>query len=308
MSDRDWDPNDWQAYCLELLTVHYGVQVQPIPDRDRGDGGLEAYVASESTAFQCYAPEDPYSVDSQTTSQISKIRTDTNKLLTNAQQTCRLIGPGRLIEEWVLLTPAYESKRIIEYANRRSAEILASPAAPPWLGDKFRISIHDETLFPAARDTLTGARRHRLSVESDIADLEILREQSKIPQGIEEVLTNKFIIDPQLKANNRRLSAYLDENLKDYFRGAQELERLSRDVPSAHRQVTRCAEVIFSGLARELAMAEGRPTVVVGAIEEKLRNILAQEVPGFGIDLLNLLARYYIASWWVQCPLEFDAA
>ncbi len=289
------------------MMFHYGVQVQPIPDRDRGDGGLEAYVASESTAFQCYAPENPYSVASQTDSQINKIRSDTKKLIEDPDRTCRLIGQGRVITEWVLLTPAYESKKIIEYANKRSAEVWSHPATAPWLGDHFRISVHDDSLFPAARNTLTSSRRHQLSVESEVTDLDSLRDQDLVPTGIEKVLSDKFIVDPQLRASPRRLSGYLDENLRDYFRGAQELDRLSREAPSVHRMLIKCAEVIFGGLARELAMAEGRPTVVVGSIETKLRDTLRSEVPGLGVDLLNLMARYYIASWWVQCPLEFDA-
>lgn len=304
--DREWDPNEWQAYCLELLTVHYGVHVQPIPDRDRGDGGLEAYVANESTAFQCYAPENPFTMNLQTQAQIDKIRKDTKKLLDEEDRTCDLIGAGQVINQWVLLTPAYESKRIIEYANKRTTQILERAVVPRWLGDEFRISVHDDSLFAAARNTLTGSRRHRLSIATDATDLDKMRNQNKIPTGIEKTLTDKFVVDPQLRASDRKLAGYLDANLRDYFRGAQELDRLARDAPSAHRELIKCSEVIFGGLARELAMAEERPTVVVGAIEAKLTNILEKEVPGFGLDLNSLLARYFIASWWVQCPLEFD--
>ena len=60
MSTRDLDSNEWQAYCLELLTIHYGVRVQTFPDRVNGDGRLEAWVSDEVTAFQCYAPESPF--------------------------------------------------------------------------------------------------------------------------------------------------------------------------------------------------------------------------------------------------------
>ena len=60
MAGRDWDPEEWQVHCQDLLLAQYGVRVQIIPDRDSGDGGLEAYVSDESIAFQCYAPEDPF--------------------------------------------------------------------------------------------------------------------------------------------------------------------------------------------------------------------------------------------------------
>lgn len=305
---RNWDPNEWQTYCQELLTTHYGVQVQLVPDRDRGDGGLEAYVASLATAFQCYAPDNPFTVGSQTDAQMDKIRTDTKKLIDQPERTIRLIGQGNVINEWVLLTPAYESKRLVEYANTRASAILSKRDSNPWCGETFRISIHDDSLFPIAKAALFGIRRNELSIESDPIDVSRLRGIGQIPEGIEKVLNDKLIVDPRLAASPQMLERYLDANLRDYFRGSQELERLSREVPSVHRAANKCAEIVFDGLARYLAEADGRPIVVVGSIEDKLKDVLTTEVPGLRVDLVMLLARYFIASWWVQCPLQFDAA
>lgn len=304
MSGREWDPNEWEAHCLELLTATYGVRVQRIPARDRGDGGLEAYVADEHTAFQCYAPLDPFSLSAQTTAQKNKIRTDTKKLIDKPEQTMRLIGAGHEIREWVLLTPSFESKDLMEYANERAATVFRQAELLDWCGVRFRISVHDDSLFAAARAMLGAVGTH-LSVSTPPVDLATFREKSI---GIERVLIDKLVADPRLQGSARLLNEYKDATLRDYFRGANELDRLARDVPSVHRAAVTCSEVVFNGLARSIAEGEGRPVLVVKQITLDLERMLVSSVPGLRQDLTTMLAQYFVAAWWIQCPLQFDAA
>lgn len=109
MTGRKWDPIEWQSHCQELLAAAYGVRIQFIPDRDGGEVDLEAYAADEATAFQRYAPVDPFSRPAQTKAQQDKIWDDTKKLIDKPGQTLRLIGAGNCIKEWVLLTHTWAS-------------------------------------------------------------------------------------------------------------------------------------------------------------------------------------------------------
>lgn len=307
MAAREWDQKEWQAYCEELLTATYGVRVQLVPDRGQGDGGLEAYVAGESTAFQCYAPEKPFSLDAQTTGQRNKIRTDTNKLLDHPDRTQRLIGAGRTIREWVLLTPSFEDKALVMFANERSLEVRRLAITQAWCDPEFRISVHDDSLFSVARaQILTEHGARRLSIASPRVDLDQARDSGHLDLGIEATLDEKLIADSNLARKPHLRGSYKDEVLQDYFRGGVELERLAREAPSAHKTANECADIVFGGLARALAEAEGRPTVVVGGIQESLRGTLEKRMPGLTPELIILLARYFIASWWIQCPLQFE--
>lgn len=305
MTGRDWDPEEWQAHCQDLLLAHYGVRVQIIPDRDSGDGGLEAFVADESTAFQCYAPEDPFNVSTQTEAQKGKIRSDTKKLLDQPDRTTRLIGVGNAIKEWVLLTPAFESKDLVEYANKRSATVFRLAELHPWCGTPFRISVHDDSLFGSARAML-AATGSRLAVTASAPDLNVLRETGTIPVGIEAVLDLKFISDPRLAANADLLKRVKDETLRDYFLGEQELSRLASEAPAVHRAATICSEIVLNGLAQSIGESDSRPLVVVKEIRTQLQAMLTSNAPGLRLDLSTLLARYFVASWWIQCPLQFD--
>lgn len=306
MAIRDWDPNEWQAHCLELLAVHYGVRVQVFPDRVNGDGGLEAWVADEGIAFQCYAPESPFNVAQQTEAQRVKIRVDTKKLMDRPLETQALIGASGKIREWVLLTPAFEDKALVVYAAKRSAEVIANAAS--WCHPDFRISIHDESLFALARAQLLGVAQNQLVAVSQDIDLEGLRASGELLPTLDQTLVTKFGADSSIASQPALLDRYKDETLADYFRGKVELARLSREAVSVHRVVADCAELIFSRLSLSIAESDERPLIVVKTIRSELSAVLKSRLPQLGEDLCERLARYYLASWWIECPLQFEVA
>jgi hypothetical protein len=305
---RDWDPNEWQAYCIELLTVHYGVRVQIFPDRVNGDGGLEAYVADEGIAFQCYAPESPFGVAEQTAKQKAKIRTDTKKLLDKPDQTQQLIGEKNEIREWVLLTPTFEDKSLVAYAGTRATKVREDAAEQSWCAPEFRISIHDDSLFAVARAKLTGVQANLLVPVSEPVDVANMREVGDVAATLDDTLETKFGADRSVASRPQLLAQYRDETLADYFRGKVEMARLSREAGSVHQTVVECAEFVFSGLASSIAESDDRPLIVVKLIREQLSALIASRLPHLGSDLCARLARFYVASWWIECPLQFEVA
>ncbi|MFE6965659.1 hypothetical protein ACFVAJ_11110 [Agromyces sp. NPDC057679] len=308
MGERDWDPNEWQAHCTELLTIHYGVRVQIFPDRVNGDGGLEAYVADEGIAFQCYAPESPFGVADQTAKQREKIRSDTKKLVDKPKQTQELIGEANQIREWVLLTPVFEDKALVAYAGTRSVKVRLEAAEHSWCSPDFRISIHDETLFAVARAKLLGAQSNLVLPVSSPVDVSVMRASGEIERTLDDTLRMKFGADQSVAVRPQLLAQYTDETLGDYFRGKIEMARLLREAGSVHQSVVECAEFVFSGLASSIAESDDRPLIVVKAIREQLTALIASRLPHLGSDLCARLARFYVASWWIECPLQFEVA
>lgn len=306
MGIRDWDPNEWQAHCVELLTVHYGVRVQIFPDRVHGDGGLEAYVAEEGIAFQCYAPESPFGVSQQTTAQRGKIRADTKKLVDKPKQTQELIGETNQIREWVLLTPAFEDKALVAYAAARALDVRKDAAGHSWCADGFRISIHDDSLFAVAKAKLLGAPANLIVPVSEPVDIDALRAAGEVAPTLDITLESKFGADRSVSTKPLLLAKYKEETLSDYFRGKVEMARLLREAGTVHQIVVECAEHVFSGLASSMAESDERPLIVVKYIRDQLSALIASRLPHLGRDLCDRLARFYVASWWIECPLQFE--
>ena len=55
--------------------------------------------------YQCFAPQDAFTVQAQTDAQKRKIRDDIYKLVSKPEETVELLGEGYRITRWVLLTP-----------------------------------------------------------------------------------------------------------------------------------------------------------------------------------------------------------
>ncbi|MFG1611055.1 hypothetical protein [Actinoplanes sp. NPDC049265] len=154
---EQWDGGEWEVHCCALLGIKHGDDVQIIPARVDGDGGLEAYRLDDGIVYQCYAPEDSYTVASQTDSQKGKIRDDIAKLVTKPAETMKLLGADYKIRRWVLLTPEYDDKELIKYARYKSKKIRDLNPRPPWCHDDFQIIIsNDSELFAAQLATMNG--------------------------------------------------------------------------------------------------------------------------------------------------------
>src|SRR4051794_37169387 len=105
----NWDGEGWQRHINLLLGLRFSPwSYQPIPDRVDGDYGLEGF-SSDGVAFQCYAAEEPLSVEMLTEKQRDKITRDINKLCDNHQLLAGILG-GVRIHTWVLMVPRYDDK------------------------------------------------------------------------------------------------------------------------------------------------------------------------------------------------------
>lgn len=280
--------------------MHYGVKVQLIADRTNGDGGLEAFVASEGIAFQCYAPQDPLTIEAQTSGQKRKITTDTQKLIDHSERTVKLIGKGAQIKEWVLLTPHIDDKSLVEHAVSRSATVRSVSKDHPWCHGDFRISAHTDRLFPQELAALAAVKNGVLGLTT------VASPATNDTESFDRPLREKLAVDPSLGTNQKRMDAYVHAELAAYFQGSAEMERLARDAPTTFQTINDCAALAFNGLASAFLESDAKQLAVVGTIRSNLAARLKDEAPGLQLNLAELIARYFVASWWLQCPLYLD--
>ena len=93
-----WSGDDWESYCRQLLTQRYGTSYQPVPDRDRGDFGIDGFT-SDGEVFQCYAAQDPLGDADLRKKQRVKITEDLKKLENNIEVVSQLTAPAK-INRW----------------------------------------------------------------------------------------------------------------------------------------------------------------------------------------------------------------
>lgn len=297
-----WTGDDWQRHCRALLAERHQANIQFIPDRDRGDGGLEAY-CFDGIGYQCYAPEDSFTVTTQTEAQKRKINTDTAKLTNNRTRTERLLGDVRL-SRWVLLTPEFDSSSLVEYARTKSLKIRQDDEAF-WCAPDFEIVVSTDEMFATERAALFGALPASLAIDVPYPDEEAVFASTT--SGVAESLTEKLKGEPSLAADEVRLSRYRSSVLADYIRGQQQLEELAMKYSTLHERVERRLRSTLQGLSREMEGTEGKAPVIVETLVRRLAEALGTDAPSLGPLLAEELARGAVGQWFVQCPLSFPS-
>lgn len=301
---QQWEGTEWQSHCRQLLAIKYGVEIQFVPDRDRGDGGLEAY-CFDGTGYQCYAPQEAYTATTLTNSQKKKISTDTAKLSRDEAKTRALIGDVQ-IRRWVLLTPEFDSRTLVEYARKKSKKIRETDPRPFWATADLEIVVATDELFAAEKSSLYGSPVDALHVEIPRAsDDEIY---AAVGGPLADRLTSKLSVDPGLGSNPHALSAYRASVLGDYVRGKGQMEVLANDYSSLLAAVQRRFESVLTGLPRELPGTPGAGPVVVETIIRRLADGLGSDAPSLMPVFREELARHAVATWLVDCPLYFQAS
>jgi hypothetical protein len=297
---EQWNGDEWQEHCCRLLAARHGVEIQFIPDRGRGDGGLEAYTF-DGVGYQCYAPDEAYSTASLTTAQKGKINRDIKRLSKDPAGTKKLLGTLQL-RKWVLLTPDFDSRTLVEHARALSEGTRNAPR-PDWCHADFEIVIATDDLFAAERGRLYGQLADGLHLDvAEPDDDELFRAAAG---GVADTLTRKLAVEPMLGASSTSLAAYRSSLLIDYVRGQQQLEILANDYGSLHAVVARRFTSTLRGLGRELPGVEGSGPVVIETLLRRLSDNLHADAPALHQLLCDELARFAVALWFVQCPLYF---
>jgi hypothetical protein len=306
MSVREqWDGGEWQEHCCRLLGMKYGEDVQFVPDRVRGDGGMEAYRLDDAVVYQCYAPEDAFTVEAQTEAQKTKIRKDIAKLVSKADETVLVLGDDYLVRRWVLLTPEYDDKELIKYARAKSARTRNLTPRPPWCHDDFQIVVlTDEDLFAEQLATLAGMPAGSIRLIASVDDSEIV---TSADEGMTGRLKGKLAANPVLAQDAATLEECCDDTLLDFVYGSRQLQILEDRYTLAFESIVRRSNLTFRTIRRRLVTGVGGPTDLDDLVRQLADNFM-RDVPALAPLACEELARHYVASWLIDCPLQIQGA
>jgi hypothetical protein len=297
---EQWEGKVWAQHCRGLLSQRHDTDIQFVPDRLRGDGGLDAYRFS-GVAYQYYAPEEAYSATTMSNAQKRKINKDIGKLCNDPDGTRKLIGE-LVLHRWVLLTPHMDSRVIVEYARKKSIEVR-KPPRPFWCHEEFEIVIDTDESFASEKAKLYGQVAAGLYME--LPDPEEGDLFAAISGEVAERLVEKLEKEPTLAIDPVALGHYKSMLLRNYVRGRQQLERLGNDYSTVHAAVQSRYKATLNSLPIDLIGTPGRGPVVINTLMRRLADALHADAPSLSAVLCEDLAQHAIAQWFVDCPLYF---
>ncbi|MFE2086126.1 hypothetical protein [Streptomyces sp. NPDC059460] len=259
----------------------------------------------DGVAYQCYAPEESFSVASLTKGQKRKINADLKRLCDDIPGTCRLLGDIKL-HTWILMTPQFDSRTLVEYARQKSREIGEMSPRPAWCAESFEVLIITDEEFAAERSRLFGEVDARLNIDLPQVDESYFASAAGTEMG--ERITAKLSIDALLASDPELLAECRNEMIAVFFRGQGQMARLQEDYPALYQAVDRRLKNVLSTLTMTVAGMRSPGTEVMATLVRRLSEGLQADAPNLSSVLCEQIAWYAVSDWLIRCPLKFRRA
>ncbi|ODN41092.1 hypothetical protein [Piscirickettsia litoralis] len=121
--NKIWTPKEWESHVNDLLRERYTPAYYiPIPDQDRGDGGIEGF-SMDGYVYQMYCPDGPVEMSKLYTKQRSKMSQDIKKFITNKEKMINFFGDLK-IKRWILIVPEHKDRLAVN--SSRLSEVRAN--------------------------------------------------------------------------------------------------------------------------------------------------------------------------------------
>lgn len=300
MPGQEWGdgPEEWQERISLLLKRRYGVTgFQEIPDRDRGDYGLEGFERNGS-AYQCYAAEEPLSNKELYNKQRNKITKDLNKFRDNKDGLIKIFGPTK-ISRWVLVVPRWESKELLKHAEKKAEEIRN--ANLPYVTDGFCVHIVTEDYFAVELRSLLDVGLAKIQVDPDEFETATGEDWSGENDGLVKTLDRKIeILSPSSNKNSLR-----GKFIRHYIEGENVLEKLHSKYSDLYVEVKRLKNNREKFLETFSLIPTGTPADMFNRALSEFKSELTDEVKGLSNSTIDTLCQGVVSDWLLRCPLNF---
>lgn len=300
-------PDEWQGYCHQLARLRHGEHnYQEVPDHDRGDLGIESFsVDAKGCVYQFYVAEAADTAG-RYEAQRRKITVDLKKLEKNGAELTKLLGDKR-IKRWILVVPEYDSKRIVEHAATKTAEIRERGLSHID-NDDFRVLVQDDSAFAKERATLLAGG----VVTAPVAIQEILQEDVErwaVENASEvETLDEKLLRLIGHHPDAADQQAKLRREFLDYHLfGENYAEQLRSLYPELYETFVKEKTGEEEDLTVRSLITASVPKEHLGSVREQYEQRLRDRVPGLDTSDVRRLSWSGVAEWMIRCPLDFPS-
>lgn len=296
-----WTPKEWESYANNLLRIRYRHLKEdyiPIPDQDRGDGGIEGF-SLDGYAYQMYCPQDVTTISSLYEKQRTKMTDDINKFITNKSKMKGFFGDLK-IKRWVLVVPEHKTKDLVTHATKKTAEVKAENL--DYIdNDNFRVLVWDMEEFKVEEAELLAAGMAVLKLEPiSVQPNQIEDYQSDVPE-FSENMTRKL---SKLSSSESKIRKGQETLTKTAIISQNMMSELKQEYGEYYEQITTTAAKRAEQLDIEALDAEPETQKInyqISTLKEQL-----QKDCKLHTDNLDTISQGIIADWLMNCTLDFE--
>lgn len=289
---RLWDGDEWQRFALQIVQRRHGAHnVQAVPDRVRGDAGIEFY-SLDGCAYQCYAPQSDSDTAKAAGAMKQKAGRDLPKLKAYESELDKILGSVR-VGRWILLCPFLDDKQVVAYV-RDAGERLKQQGTVV-LGPNFEALVHSQEDFQPEIASLDRVPM-LLPAPASAAAVEVGGE-------LEERLLQKLA-----RAFPGVGPADLDRRRRNFLSAYTERENLLTDLRVKHPQLWELADAGIRSEERrlELVGAHGdQPAEMLQASLDRITETLGRDLNEVARSSVSAISQGTLSDWLMRCPLDF---
>lgn len=293
---------DWEDICNKLFHLKYQDNYQEVPARYGGDYGVEGFTF-DGYLFQCYSPKDEeFSSKSLYELQRDKITKDIGKLIKNISEI-RKLNKNVMIKKWYFVTPAYDSKNLVEHCRKKEEEVQKTISQ--YVTKDFSIVIQIEDSYIPEIAQLVNANISQIQSNSNDYNQEELLLISESHNEIVEKIKTKLLKLDSLKNNQDKLNRFTFNIFKYFIEGQEDLHMLNKSYPDIYNKLSRLKNSIEKKVQQSSLI--GIELKDLKTIQEDYKDSLEKDFKNVcEASLLENLAQEAIADWMARCPIDFE--
>lgn len=296
---------EWQDYVNRLLTEEFarrGHRYYPVPDKVRGDGGIEGF-STTGEAFQAYADQGSNSTEERATKQKRKITRDLRKLQDpKRQKFWNELLNGTPIQRWMLVVPVIEDKGVLVHARNKGEELRKLNL--PFLTSDFHATVVTASAFPVAEQALTFSglgtfpKQRTSATEEELAAFETAQAQQIAVLDMKLMKLPRLNVAQQRQQQVRRL-------LRMHLAAENLLHQMSRQSPTLWQRILVERDEYAQTLEAMQGIDAREPQTKLRSAVDEFRTILLDFTRPPDPARSSTLALGAVCLWLMTCPLDF---
>lgn len=294
---RRWEGKDWENFSLRLVQKRHGPEnVQPVPDRVRGDAGLE-FFTSCGCCYQSYAPQEVSDTAKASSAMKNKGSRDLGKLKKNEDKIKELLS-GLLIRRWIMICPFLDDKSVISHIGKKAGEVHGSGVS--FLATEFRGLVQCPLAFQSEIQNLRQENVGAVLAEPLIDASTLDAAVNQISSKLDEKLERGFPTFSEEKRRAQKLAF-----VKATLRSENVLEQMRVEMPDLWERAMRTILLEEERLVTGASSGSG-PGAQLSDERAALRDALQSTLPSIEPTSITAIAHGQIGQWLIECPLDFE--
>jgi len=304
-----YNGDSWEEHCQTFLKIKYEADgYQEMTAHTQGDLGIEGFTR-KGDVFQCYCPDGEYESTKLYSHQRDKITNDLNKLKKYKSQLLKFFQ-GVKIKRWIFLTPAITNKALIAHCHEKAVEYRKDSSMQDLLDDEFDVLVHDEHYYGKEILQAKQLLKEKISIEVPVPNEQEIINWKQCQTASIIVLDRKIgkVFENRDESSKvQKTNRYIDLQVRNYIKGQEILNHMQQTYSSAFEKQVRIKNSIATHLEGEVLLTDLSPKALLEDALEKYKTALKGENfhDIFEFSVYNDLCHEAIASWLIECPLDF---